>query len=313
MGKSVTIKNHNDFKYDSKRLDAIRKMAETKDLENILYEINRDIANDFYADARGKLTNLAKNGIKELAWRMQALLEIYEYNFNKADALLNKSAAGNIRTKPANDIKLKRGLIYFTKGDFDIAEGYFADLLCYHPNYLFGFKYLLYIEIIKGNYHTAKKILDKIAPNWNNERMIDKLYGIINLKLGQTVPANFANTYLDNRLNNSDVKILVDNLKLRYLNGLNDPVYVKKFVENTNFYDLIAYCIHKMSEVTKSYENFCGRYIIRMDDTIGYVKNNPTSDVCVRTFGPTDKILSIEPIQLSKNFDKEGYSLSRKK
>ena len=314
MGKSTKIKDHRSYVYDCKKSFALKRKTMSENLEARLQEIENDIIHDFYADARSKLLNLSKDGINELVWRMQASLEMQEYNFKKAENLLDKSEnMDRIRQKALNDITLKRGLIYFTKGEFDIAEGYFAELLCYPTDYFFGFKYLLFIEIIKGHYHNAKKILDKIAPIWNNERFVNKLYGIINLNLGLDVPDSFSNTYLDNRLSSSDIKTLVENLRLRFLNGINNPVYIKKFTKDTDFYDLVAYAIEKMKEVPKSYSEIYSRYIIQSDEIKGFVKNSPTTDICVKTFGPADKIITIEPIQLSKNFNREGYSLTRKK
>ncbi len=68
----------------------------------------------------------------------------------------------------------------------------------------------------------------------------------------------------------------------------------------------------KISNLNPNHLNLVNYYSLRMDKPIGYVNENLTNDIRVETILGTNKILSMYPVLLSNEFDKERNRTSQK-
>jgi len=66
----------------------------------------------------------------------------------------------------------------------------------------------------------------------------------------------------------------------------------------------------KIQEFNPSYFECSEMYRFRLDKKIGYIGHEVTKDICVVTNLGTKNIITMYPIQLSNEFDNEGFTIN---
>lgn len=210
---------------------------------------------------------------------------------------------------------LKLANLHMQTGDYEISRKMLETTILNPEFYVQSNFLLIYLNILEYEFYEAQKLLGNISTSNLNKKAIDQIFMMeiyIKYFLGELrmsdCKGEMAKRYTIKRLFNSDEDVLLDHIN-RHLNQkyrgskgcFFDFLDTKKLLHNSM--DRIKY-------MNGNHFGISDMYRLRLDSSIGYMGDIITNDVCVTTIIGTKEILTIHPILLSSEFDKEGFSMS---
>lgn len=317
MGEMMNSNYKNKHNYQSHKANDGHSRLFCYETSELIGECQEDIKNGFYKEARKKINDLKAAGNKGVVWKIQSLLEADEYNFNRAfDLIERRQDEPSQRTKSQDEIIYNLAIIYLVKGDLNIAAGLFETLLQSQSHKNYAYKYLVYIDLIKGKYNRAMASIGKLPTDIQETYRVQQIKIFLANVLGDDIPedSEMRNTYFYKSLNATGDWVLINHLKHLYTGDLDDQDYSCRFDASVDFQELVAKVKREISALPPTYIDYRRRYILRFPEDIGYVGGHLTKAVCVQTFPHNGQIFNMAPIQISKQFDKENYiARTRKK
>ncbi len=161
-------------------------------------------------------------------------------------------------------------------------------------NYEKGYKTL---KLIKTNNFKPDQAKDYEAMNFYFSYFLGKIDT-------QTIQENLNRRYWIFRLLCDSEQALLKRVNYHKENNKNPmPSY---FLNSINLKKLLEEVREKISILNPDSFKLIDRYKFRMDKPIGYEDNQLTYDICVETILGTNKILTMYPVLLSDEFDREG-------
>jgi hypothetical protein len=268
-------------------------------------------------------------------------IDFIEGNYGHARQLLDASKSFSDDT----EISFLYGLLENIENNFELSKKHYGECM---SNTDFQFKSLLAISklyIQMGDYKIAQKMLETLA--FNSDFSVQPTFGLISICilkhdfyqaqyylrsldfnklthkfqkhyietdifikyfLGQLRSADytFGDNYMLDRLFSHDDKVLIGHIKrhcnqnIRYSKGC--------FFENLDIRDLIYSARDIIEGINGNHFEMSDMYRFRLDRPIGYKGDDVTSDLCVVTMLGTKDIVTMYPVVLSDQFDKEGFS-----
>jgi len=269
-------------------------------------------------------------------------IAIKDCNYLEARKLLNKSTSNNVRLKSVKglletvenniiesrkyysqcmddydtqyDSLYKIAKTYVQTGDNMIARKMFETLQLNNNFYIQATFNLIYLEILEENYEKAYLMLKTIKLD-NLLPLFAKNYRVINhylsLKLNLSIDLEQDMDYITSILYKRDEQHLLEHIN-RHTIRKNDSYkegYFFKYIDLKKLLNVVRYKIYDMNA---NHFDFADTYRIRLDDPIGFKDEQLTNDICVTTIIGTKDIITIYPIKLSDEFDKEGFSYDKK-
>ena len=271
--------------------------------------IQIEIREGKYAKAR-EILNSHKDLNSVTLKQIWGLLENIENNFEASRRYYSECM---INPDMQHKSLLAISKLYIQTGDNTVARKMLETLQLnnkFNTQSTFG---LVGLSILEQDYERAFSLLKTI----DERRLTPKLlqhYRILNTyllsKLGRlkNVPNNFdpVRDYMIYRLfDNSEETLLRHiskhmNQKERNNNGC--------FFKYIDLKKLLYDARDKIENMNSNHFEVSDMYRFRLDTPIGYKGDEITSDLCVVTMVGTKDIVTMYPVQLSSEFDKEGFS-----
>lgn len=273
--------------------------------------IHIDLKEGKFARARRLLKE--NGGEQKIALKpMYGLLESAENNFEAG-----KKYYGECMVDPYMQTKalLVLSRLYVQTGDYDIARK-MLETLCLNSEFVNDIIFeLVYLNIFEKDYQEAVKNLNLIDLNklsrssLRNYRMLDTYLKYcmairkINMKSNE-----FEDELLCCLLENDDNLLLAHiskhlNQQERCTNGC--------FFEDIDLKKLLEQARNAIEPMNPSHFGSSDLYRFRLKQPIGFKEDEVTSDLCVATVLGTKKIITMYPILLSDEFDREQMSFSK--
>lgn len=243
-----------------------------------------------------------------------AILECIENNFEQSKKYYDECLLEPI-LQHKSFLALANLQIQF--GNYDVAQKMFETLRFVPRYYNIATFDLIYLFILKGDYLEAQKLIKEIDVTKLSIETA-KYYNILNICIGyylNDIKLDYGKlcqdrNYTIHRLFDNDDSRLIKHVEKHYhpTEGKNDGYFFK----NINIEKLINESKDIIGHLNANHFQNSDIYKFKLDRSIGYVDGIETSDLCVITMLGTQKILTMYPIILSDEFDKEGMSTSEK-
>ncbi|MGM9834377.1 MAG: tetratricopeptide repeat protein [Bacilli bacterium] len=277
--------------------------------ESLSKLIQIEIREGKYAKAREILTE-HKDLNSILLKQIWGLLENIENNFETSKKHYSECM---INPYMQNKSLLALAKLYIQTGDNVIARKMLETLQLnnkFNIQSTFG---LVGLNILEKNYEDAYNILNTIDEYTLTSKHLQH-YRILNayllFMLGKlkSVPNNFdpVRDYMIYRLFDSSEEMLLNhiskhtNQQERNNNGC--------FFEYIDLKKLLNDARDKIETMNSNHFEVSDMYRFRLDTPIGYKGDEITSDLCVVTMIGTKDIVTMYPVQLSSEFDSEGFT-----
>ena len=251
------------------------------------------------------------------AFQIYGLLENIENNFDTSAHYYNKCLTDDSVLQ--NIALLSLGKLNIQLGEYEVAQLMFETLM-YEEKYkiqsIFG---LISLAILKEDYDSAYKLLlsinvsdltPKLLQHYNSCKMyILNLLGDLSQHKNDLDNDSYAERYMFQRLLNDNDELILShisrhcNYKHKATNGC--------FLENSDLRFLLEVARDKIKNMNGNHFEMSDMYRFRLEKPIGYKGDDITRDLCVTTFLGTKDIITMYPVSLSDEFDKEGYSTSK--
>ena len=309
--KGMDCWRHNDY-INARRWFEI-SYNEPEFREESLYKlIQIDLREGKYA----KVRKLLKENIENQTVRLKqayGLLENIENNYESSKRYYSECMA---EPKMQNRVLLSIAKLYIQTGNHQVARKMFETLQLnkyYNTQSTTG---LICLNILEGNYKDAEKLLKEI----DERRLTPKLYQhyqILNMYVKyfqgnlKTSDNHFdpVKEYMIYRLFDNSDETLLNHIQ-RHTNQ-RDRKSNGCFFEHTDLKKLLSDAREKIENMNSNHFEFSDMYRFRLDNPIGFKGSEITSDLCVATIIGTKDILTMYPVLLSDEFDKEGFSTSK--
>lgn len=200
-------------------------------------------------------------------------------------------------------------------GDYIVAKNMFEDVRNNKDFFVQSTLGLVYLNMLNYNYVEANRIMKeidvfKLSSDLRRQyKVIDYYikYFLGELKLDDC-DIDFRETYMIRRLFEDSEELLIEHIK-RHANQIKRDTN-GCFFEDIDLESLLSLARSKMEKVNANYFEFSDMYRFKLDFPIGYKGQNVTNDICVTTIIGTKDIITMYPIILSSEFDKEGFGTS---
>lgn len=247
------------------------------------------------------------------AKRGYGLLENIENNFEQS-----KKYYSECMSKPNFQYGslLALSKLYIQTGDYEIAKKMLETLLL-NPQFniqaLFG---LAGLYMLERNFYEAQRIINEIdISKLTSKLKIHYRHNSYYIKyfLGQlrTSESKFASKddYLLRRLFNHSDDFLLKHIDKHCDQKIRDTYGC--FFTNTDTRELLYHAKEKIKEMNANHFEISDIYRFKLDKPIGYMGDLMTSDLCVVTILGTKDIITMYPVLLSDEFDKENLATSK--
>lgn len=304
--KGLNYFKNNDF--INARHWLTRAYLETDEKElSLIKLLNIDLKEGKYNKVRNLLQEQGPNLTIEIK-QIYGLLESIENNFESS-----KKYYSECMQVPSmqNKSLLALAKLYIQMGDYEIARNMLKTLQLNKNFYVQSTFNLVCLNILEHNYKEGKSLLENI----DEQKLPPKLgkhYYILNeyldYFLGQKVDLEKDTYYLIGTLDRPNDKLLIKHIKRhfkqsnRYGNGC--------FLPDIDLEKLIALARDRISNMNANHFELSDMYRFRLDEVIGYKEDETTKDLCVVTRLGTKNIVTMYPVTLSREFDKEGMIFS---
>ena len=265
-----------------------------------------------YAHARRLLNDTTCKNFPSL-YQLRGLLDEYECNYHSSLENYNRSRLdiSHGRYSMLGIANVNRQL-----GNYETARTMYEFLMCSPTNYFDGVENLVSLYVGMEKYDEAYRILLEVSqkqmPKEIWERFISLIY-FVEQKLGVKNPImtedRVKKHYTGLRLlRPSCDKELINHIMKHVEHKKNDVTGV--FYEETNFRPILVDVRKKLGTENPTFYNQFQSNIFLMDYTVGKVEGVPTNALKVGTYINTDTILTMYPVLVSDEFDKEKNNTS---
>lgn len=309
--KGIEFWNNNDYRNARYYFEmAYKYNGELNDL-SLSKLIQIDLREGKYA----KVRNLLKNNQSDIIEFKQVygLLENIENNFEKSKTYYSQCM---IDPDMQNKSLLAIAKLYIQTGDNEVARKMLETLQLNRKFYIQSTIGLVCLNILEENYRDAYRYLKSI----NSDRLTTKLlqhYQILEMyllrNLGKLKKSdnNFdpIKDYMIYRLFDDSEDLLLKHIS-KHMNQ-RDKDTNGCFFKYTDLKKLLIDAREKIENMNSNHFEVSDMYRFRLDTPIGFKGEEETRDLCVVTMIGTKDILTMYPVLLSDEFDKEGMSESK--
>ncbi len=273
-----------------------------------LIELYIKISN--YLKARETLSKITLDSRSSYLNFLIGNIESKEYNFNASLNAYSK-ALSDTNYQLNNMLHIARA--YFNLGKIDMALKIFETLQLETETKIEASFNLINIFILLRDYNYAYKLLQKINITKLNSQDLkrykpDIIAKYLKFKLGLISTLKDDDRYILKRLIIDDDEELIKHISLHIENA--DNKAFAYFFKYTNLNSLINDVREKIANMNYTSTEVLNKiYLFPLDSIIGYNNQELTKDLCVITT-PEDKIITMYPIYLSKDYNIEGYAQS---
>lgn len=302
---------NNDYVYARYWFEIASKHTEYRE-ESLSKLIQIEIREGKYAKAREILTahkNLNNISLKQI-W---GLLENIENNFEASKRYYSECMI-NPDMQPKSLLAIAK--LYMQTGDNVVARKMLETLQLnnkFNIQSTFG---LVGLNILERNYQDAYKLLKtidepKLTPKHLRHYRILNTYLLSMLGRLKNAPNNFdpVRDYMIYRLFDSSEETLLRHIS-KHMNQ-NEKNNNGCFFKYTNLKKLLYDARDKIETMNSNHFEVSDMYRFRLDTPIGYKGDEITSDLCVVTMIGTKDIVTMYPVQLSSEFDNEGFAYDK--
>ncbi len=270
------------------------------DIKEGKYDQARELVNTYVTDQSGALLFQAKG-----------LLDTVESNFEHS-----KMSYGICMDDVSMQYKslLALAKLNFQTGDYAIAKKMFQTLQFNPDTYIQATFGLIFMNIYQKNYEEALRLLksfDKsnatpeLLQHYKvNLNYVEYLLGISNLEIQDGI---YLDGYIFQVLCSND-RALLEHIDRHKNQG--DRYTTGCFFKDLNTRRLLADARDIIKEMNGNHFELSDMYRFRLDRPVGYKNDEVTNDVCVTTMIGTNNIITMYPVKLSDEFNKEGLNTS---
>lgn len=281
-------------------------------VESLFKLIQIEIKEGKYAKAR-QILNDNKNISSPLLKQAYGLLENVENNFEQS-----KKYYSSCMTDPKMQHKSLQALakLYIQTGDYAVAEKMYETLLV-NNNFTIQSKIgLICLHILEHDFIYAQKLLyeidtTKLTPKLMQHYKILDAY--IKYFLGQLKISDnrydHLRDYMIYRLFDHSEDTLLKHIEKH--KNQSEKATNGCFFRYINTRELLLDVRDRIKDMNGNHFELSDMYRFRLDTPIGYKGDLVTSDICVVTMIGTKDIITMYPVSLSDEFDKEGLSTSQ--
>ena len=271
--------------------------------------IQIELREDKYAKAREMLNN-NPNQEKPIFKLLYGLLENIENNFEQS-----KKYYRECMTSPELQYKALMALakLNVQTGDYSIAERMYQTLQLNPKFYIQATKGLICLKILEKDFYQAEQYIMKIDRSSLTPKLTqhyDILNNYIKYYLGKLklLDNNYdkEKDYMIYRLYDHSEELLLfhiakhQNQEEKNTNGC--------FFKYLDLKKLLLDARVIIENMNANHFEVSDMYRFRLDTPIGYKNETITNDLCVVTMLGTKDIITMYPVSLSNEFDKEGFS-----
>jgi len=280
--------------------------------ESLLKILNIDLKEGKYSKVRKCLKeNEDCNDIRFK--QIYGILENIENNFEASKQYYNDCM---LDLEMQNKSLLAIAKLYIQTGDYDIARKMLETLLLNKKFYIQAVFGIISIDILEGKYEEGYTLLKTI----DEKNLYPKIlhhYRVLNMYLLYFMNdlSKINNTfdplkdYMIYRLFDNSEDFLLENIS-KHLNQ-NERESNGCFFKYTNLKQLLYDAQDRISSMNANHFEFSDMYRFKLDTPIGFKGDEITSDLCVVTMLGTKEILTMYPVLLSDEFDREGMCTSK--
>ncbi len=241
------------------------------------------------------------------------ILENEENNFERSKAYYSECME---YPEFQNTALLSLAKLYMQTGDYEIARKMFETLQQDSDFFFRATTGLFSLAVLERDFFECERLLNlidtsKLTANMKKYyRRLDVYtkYFLGKLKLSDC--DSFDNDYMISRLFADSDDLLLSHTSRHQ--DLSKKMTVGCFLPDIDLKKLLMDARVRLEEMNGNHFTFFDMYRYRLDTPIGYKGETLTSDLCVTTILGTKDIITMYPISLSSEFDKEGASRSEK-
>ena len=273
--------------------------------------IQIEIKEGKYSIAR-QMLDANKDEYKSISKDLYGLLESVEYNYEASKKYYDELMM-NPDTQYLSLLKIAQ--LHMQTGDYDAAKLIIKSLRLMPQYYTRATFNLIFLAMIKHDYLEAQKLLSEIDLNTLSIKLKSQ-YKTMNIYISYCL-GKF-NT-LDERCYNETHYILS---RLKHLD--NDDILLNHierhkrhdfttgyFFESLDFKLLLEEVRNRIKNMNASHFEISDMYKFKLDRPIGCIGGIITNDICATTIIGTENIITLYPVLLSDEFDKEGNCTSK--
>lgn len=302
---------NNDYINARKWFEIFYNDPEFKD-DSLSKLIQIDLREGKYSKVRKLLEENIDNQSIQIK-QVYGLLENIENNFESSKRYYSECM---IDPEMQNKSLLAIAKLYIQTGDNEVARKMFETLQLNKYFKVQSTIGLICLSILEQNYKDAEKLLKCI----DERELTPKLYQhyrILNMYIKYFL-GNLKNSdnhfdpvkdYMIYRLFDNSEETLLKHIK-KHLNQ-KDKENNGCFFKYTDLRKLIYDAKEKIENMNSNHFEVSDMYRFRLDTPIGFKGDEITNDLCVVTMIGTKDILTMYPVLLSDEFDKEGMSESK--
>lgn len=235
-------------------------------------------------------------------------LELYEYNFERSyilcDEIFKFTDSNNVHAT------FYQAISHINLYNYEEAKQIFKKLsksLFYAEN---SFLFLIKIEIIKGNYDKAIILANSFIPILDTtKRNLNYIKSFLSKILNKEYISSYDN-YNTNIDESTDYDLLINHIAKHFDSTIGDDNL--QFKDTKDRLDFIYELEEQKSMYYPSINKVFDHYIVELKDTIINSANVNNNYAKIFT-SLNDRILTVHPIQVSKEFDAEGYGKIKKR
>lgn len=280
-------------------------------IESLSKLIHIEIREGKYAKAREILNNNQDINSPVLK-QMYGLLENIENNFEQS-----KKYYSECMLTPDMQYKslLALAKLYVQTGDYDIASKMYQTLQLNPRFYIQSTIGLTCLSIFEKRFYDAQKYMMKIDESKLTPKLMQH-YRILNAYikyfLGQLKSSDNiydpARDYMIHRLFDHSEETLLSHIEKH--RNQSEKATNGCFFKHTDIRKLLLNARKIIEDMNGNHFEVSDMYRFKLDTPIGYKGELITSDLCVVTMIGTKDIITMYPVSLSDEFDKEGLSTS---
>lgn len=244
---------------------------------------------------------------------LYGLLESIENNFE-----LSKKYYSECMVIPDMQFQslLAMAKLYVQTGDYLVARKMYETLQLNVHYKIQATTGLINLEILQGNYKEALELLKTINHKGLTPKLLEHYrhtYTYLMFMLGRIKEIRYDDSitkdYMLYRLFDQNEETLLahiskhTNQEEKYRNGC--------FFKYIDLKKLLVDAKEIIKNMNANHFELSDMYRFRLDTPIGFKENQITSDLCVVTMIGTKDIVTMYPVQLSDEFDKEGFSINK--
>lgn len=273
--------------------------------------IQIDLREGKYAKVRNLLRENQSNAIEFK--QVYGLLENIENNFEKSKTYYSECM---VDPEMQNKSLLAIAKLYIQTGDNGVARKMLETLQLNRRFYTQSTIDLVCLNILEKNYKDAYKYLksidsQRLTPKLLQHYQILEMYLLRNLGKLKKSDNHFDSVrdYMIYRLFDDSEDLLLRHIS-KHMNQ-NEKLTNGCFFKYIDLKKILIDAREKIENMNSNHFEVSDMYRFRLDTPIGFKGDEITRDLCVVTMIGTKDILTMYPVLLSDEFDKEGMSESK--